>query len=123
MKRDFTYVDDIIEGIFRLVPHIPKPRKNDDSLDMTDPSISFAPYRVFNIGNNNPVDLMHFIEVLESNLGKKAEKNYLPLQDGDVPATFADVDPLMKEVGFKPSTSVEEGIRAFVEWYTAYYDI
>ncbi len=123
MKRDFTYVDDIVEGIFRLVPYIPKPRKNDKNLDMADPSISFAPYRVFNIGNHNPVDLMYFIGVLEENLGRKAEKNYLPLQDGDVPATYADVDPLMEEVEFKPSTPIEDGIKAFVTWYKSYYDI
>ena len=123
MKRDFTYVDDIVEGIFRLVTHVPEPRKNDENLDMTDPSISFAPYRVFNIGNNNPVDLTYFIEVLEENLGMKAEKNYLPLQDGDVPATYADIDPLMEAVGFKPSTPIEKGIKAFVDWYRGYYDI
>jgi len=123
MRRDFTYVDDIVEGIFRLVPHVPQPTKNDDDLDMNNPSISFAPYRVFNIGNNQPVDLTYFIEVLEKNLGKTAEKNYLPLQDGDVPATYADVDALMDAVGFKPSTSIEDGIRNFVTWYKEYYGI
>ncbi len=123
MRRDFTYVDDIVEGIFRLSSHVPQPRKNDHDLDMNDPSISFAPYRVFNIGNNQPVDLTYFIEVLEKNLGKTAEKNYLPLQDGDVPATYADVDPLMEEVGFKPSTTIEDGIRNFVKWYKDYYGI
>jgi len=123
MRRDFTYVDDIVEGIFRLSSHVPQPRKNDLDLDMNDPSISFAPYRVFNIGNNQPVDLTYFIEVLEKNLGKTAEKNYLPLQDGDVPATYADVDPLMEEVGFKPSTTIEDGIRNFVIWYKEYYGV
>jgi UDP-glucuronate 4-epimerase len=123
MKRDFTYVDDIIEGIFRLVPHIPKPRKNDDNLDMTDPSISFAPYRVFNIGNNNPVDLMHFIEVLENCLGRKATKNMLPLQAGDVPATYADITDLERDIGFKPSTPVEEGIEKFASWYREFYKV
>ena len=123
MRRDFTYVDDIVEGIFRLVPHVPQPRKNNNDLDMNDPSISFAPYRVFNIGNNQPVDLTYFIEVLEKNLGKTAEKNYLPLQDGDVPATYADVDPLIEEVGFKPSTTIEDGIHNFVKWYKEYYGV
>lgn len=123
MQRDFTFVNDIVEGIFRLVPHIPQPRKNDKNLDMDDPSISFAPYRIFNIGNNNPVNLTYFIEVLEKNLGKTAEKNYLPLQDGDVPATYADVDALMDEAGFKPSTSIEDGIKAFVDWYKKYYNV
>jgi UDP-glucuronate 4-epimerase len=88
-----------------------------------DPATSFAPYRVFNIGNNNPVELLSFIEVIEKKLGKKAVKNLMPLQDGDVPETFADVDDLMKEVDFKPSTSIEEGIGNFIDWYLSYYKI
>ncbi len=95
----------------------------DWSGDRPDSSTSYAPYKLYNIGNNNPVELMHFIEVLEDCLGKKAEKNLLPIQAGDVPATYADVDDLIKDVGFKPSTPIEEGIRKFVEWYKEYYKV
>src|SRR5690606_27418573 len=109
MKRDFTYVDDIVEGIVRLIPKTPTPSKDWDPLN-PDPARSFAPYRVFNIGNNKPVELLRFIEVIEEKLGKKAIKNFMSIQDGDVPETFADVDDLMEEVGFKPSTSIEDGI-------------
>lgn len=120
MKRDFTYVDDIVEAISRLVPKAASPNP-DWSGNNPDPATSFSPYRIFNIGNNNPVELLHFIEVIEKNLGKKAIKNLMPLQDGDVPETFADVDDLMKEVDFKPATSIEDGIRNFVDWYLNYY--
>ena len=89
--------------------------------DHPDPGTSYAPYKIYNIGNNNPVELLSFIEVLEDCLGKKAEKNFLPLQAGDVPATYADVDDLMRDVGFQPSTPIEEGIRRFVTWYREYY--
>lgn len=122
MKRDFTYVDDIVEGIVRLLPHIPKKNPNWNFAN-PDPATSFAPYKVYNIGNNQPVELIHFIEVLENKLGKKAVKNFLPLQDGDVPETFADVDDLVNDVGFKPSTSIETGIGNFVNWYLDYYKI
>jgi UDP-glucuronate 4-epimerase len=122
MKRDFTYVDDIVEGIVRLIPHMPKgnPSWRDEK---PDPASSFAPYKIYNIGNNNPEELLHFIEVLESKLGKKAVKNFLSLQDGDVPETYADVDDLMIDVGFKPATSIETGIERFVIWYLEYYKI
>lgn len=116
MKRDFTYIDDIIEGVVRVMNRVPEPNTawNGDS---PDPGTSFAPYRIYNIGNNNPVELMRFIETLEDALGMKAEKNLLPIQPGDVPATFADVDDLTQDVGFKPSTPIEEGIKKFIGWY------
>jgi UDP-glucuronate 4-epimerase len=119
-KRDFTYVDDIAEGVVRATDHIATPDPKWSS-DDPDPATSRAPYRVYNIGNNRPVDLSHYIEVLEQCLGKKAEKNLLPLQPGDVPDTFADVEDLVRDVGYRPSTSVEEGVKAFVEWYRDYY--
>ena len=122
MQRDFTYVDDIIEGVVRVMKKIPKPYKA-WSGDNPDPGTSYAPYKVYNIGNNNPVELMSFIETIEKCLGKKAKKNLLPLQAGDVPATYADVDDLMNDVGFKPATPIEVGIRRFVEWYRKYYNI
>ncbi|MEY4931043.1 MAG: hypothetical protein RI909_1767 [Bacteroidota bacterium] len=122
MKRDFTYVDDIVEGIIRLLPHAPVPHPAWNR-ERPDPASSFAPYKVYNIGNNNPVELLHYIEVLESKLGKKAIKNFLPLQEGDVPETFADVDDLMNDVGFKPSTPIETGIGNFVTWYKQYYKV
>jgi UDP-glucuronate 4-epimerase len=120
MKRDFTYVDDIVEGITRLVPTIPTPNASWSGLK-PDPATSFAPYRLYNIGNNKPVELLHFIGVIEEKLGKKAVKNLLPLQEGDVPETFADVDDLIRDVGFKPATSIEEGIGKFIDWYKQYY--
>lgn len=120
MRRDFTYIDDIVESMVRLLP---KPPTGDPSwnAEHPDPSTSYAPYRLFNIGNNQPVELLHFIEVLEKKLGKKAVKNFLPLQPGDVEANFADVADLEQAVGFRPSTSVEEGIGKFVDWYRSYY--
>jgi UDP-glucuronate 4-epimerase len=120
MKRDFTYIDDIVEGVVKVAETIPHPN-HDWSGSHPDPATSCAPYKLYNIGNNNPVELMDFIEALEVNLNKKAEKNFLPMQAGDVPATYADVDDLEKDVGFKPSTSVETGIKKFVEWYKGYY--
>jgi UDP-glucuronate 4-epimerase len=122
MQRDFTYIDDIVEGVVRVIDRIPGPNP-DWSGNRPDPSSSYAPYKLYNIGNNNPVELMQFIKVLEDCLGKKAEKNLLPLQAGDVPATYADVDDLIRDVGFKPSTTIEEGIRKFVDWYKEYYKI
>lgn len=122
MKRDFTYIDDIVEGLVRLLPRIPQPDANWSGMH-PDPATSFAPYRLYNIGNNSPVELMRFIEVLEEKLGRKAEKNFLPIQDGDVPETYADVNDLMRDTGFKPSTSIEEGIGKFVEWYKSFYGI
>ncbi len=122
MRRDFTYIDDIIEGVIRTMERIPG-GDPDWSGDNPDPGTSFAPYKIYNIGNNNPVDLMHFIETLEKYLGKKAEKNFLPMQPGDVPATYADVDDLTRDVGFKPDTPIEDGIIRFVEWYRSYYNV
>jgi UDP-glucuronate 4-epimerase len=120
MRRDFTYIDDIVEGVVRVIDSIPQPNPQ-WSGDDPDSATSYAPYRLYNIGNNNPVELMKFIEVLEDCLGMKAEKNFLPIQAGDVPATYADVDDLMRDVGFKPATSIEEGITKFIEWYREYY--
>lgn len=122
MKRDFTYVDDIVEAIARLVPRAPEPDKTWSGL-APDPSSSFAPYRVYNIGNNKPVELLKFIEVIEQKTGKKAIKNFMPIQEGDVPETYADVDDLMRDVGFKPSTPIETGVENFVDWYRGYYKI
>lgn len=122
MKRDFTYIDDIIEGVVRLIDKIPEPNPN-WSGDKPDPGTSYAPYRLYNIGNNQPVELMRFIETIERALGKEAVKEFLPLQAGDVPQTYADVDDLMRDVGFKPSTTIEEGIAKFVEWYKDYYGV
>lgn len=120
MRRDFTYIDDIVEGVVRVCDHVPAP-DNAWNGDNPDPATSYAPYRIYNIGNNNPVELLHFIETLERSLGRTAVKNLLPIQAGDVPATSADVDDLMNDVGFRPSTPIEEGIRKFVEWYRGYY--
>lgn len=120
MRRDFTYIDDIVEGVFRVSGKIPAPNPGWNG-DSPDPATSSAPYKIYNIGNNNPVELMGFIEAIEKALGKKAEKNFLPIQAGDVPATYADVDDLIKDVGFKPSTPIEEGVARFVDWYREYY--
>jgi len=119
-RRDFTYIDDIVEGVVRVLDKIPAPNP-DWSGDTPDSATSTAPYRLYNIGNNQPVELMHYIEVLEDCLGKKAEKNMLPLQPGDVPATYADVADLVRDVGYKPDMSVEQGIANFVVWYRDYY--
>ncbi len=122
MERDFTYVDDIVEGIVLVIDRIPQANPDWDSAN-PDPGSSYAPYKLYNIGNNNPVKLIQFIEVLETCLGKKARKNMLPMQLGDVPVTYADVDDLIRDIGFKPATSIEEGIRKFVEWYREYYQV
>jgi UDP-glucuronate 4-epimerase len=121
-RRDFTYVDDIVEGITRTLdqPAAANPLWTGNN---PDPATSKAPYRIYNIGSNNPVELLHFIEVLEDCLGKKAIKNMLPMQPGDVPDTYADVDALIKDVNYKPSTSVEVGIERFVKWYRDYYRV
>jgi len=120
MQRDFTYIDDIIEGIVRVLDHAPLPNPDWDA-SCPDPSASSAPYRLYNIGNNRPVELGLFIEILEECLGKKATRNLLPLQPGEVLVTFADVDDLMHAVGFKPSVSLEEGLRRFTDWYQEYF--
>jgi UDP-glucuronate 4-epimerase len=118
--RDFTYIDDIVEGVVRTADKVAQPDPDWRS-DDPDPAQSSAPYRIYNIGNNNAVDLMPFIACLEKALGREAEKNFLPLQPGDVPKTFADIDDLITDVGFKPSTPIEDGIARFVEWYRSYY--
>jgi UDP-glucuronate 4-epimerase len=122
MRRDFTYIDDIVEGIVRIMERAPEPNP-DWNGDAPDPGTSYAPYRVYNIGNNQPVELMRYIEVLEECLGKKAEKDFMPLQMGDVPATYADIDDLARDFGFHPRTSVEEGISRFVRWYREYFGV
>jgi UDP-glucuronate 4-epimerase len=120
MRRDFTYIDDIVEGVIRVADRTPEPNAG-WSGDAPDPGTSSAPYKIYNIGNNQPVELLQFIEVLEKCLGKKAEKKLLPIQPGDVPATYADVDDLMADVGFRPATPITEGIARFVAWYGEYY--
>jgi UDP-glucuronate 4-epimerase len=122
MKRDFTYIDDIIEGVIRVVDHVAESNPN-WSGNTPDPATSYAPYKNYNIGNNQPVELMHFIETLENCLGIKAKKNLLPMQAGDVSVTYADVDSLVEDVGFKPNTSIEVGIERFVQWYRSYYQV
>lgn len=120
MERDFTYIDDIVEGIVKLIEKAPAANKEwDESKD--DLSTSFAPYKIYNIGNNNPVQLMRFINALESALGKEAEKVYMDMQPGDVLRTYADVSDLERDINFKPSTSIEDGLKKFVEWYEGYY--
>jgi UDP-glucuronate 4-epimerase len=121
-KRDFTFVDDIVEGVVRTLDQVATPNP-DWSSDTPDPATSSAPFRVYNIGNNNPVDLEHYIKVLEDCLGKKAEQNLLPLQPGDVPETYADVSDLINDVDYKPETTVEHGVKQFVNWYREYYKI
>jgi UDP-glucuronate 4-epimerase len=122
MERDFTYIDDIVEGIVKLIGKAPAANKDwDESKD--DLSTSFAPYKIYNIGNNNPVQLMRFINALESALGKEAEKIYMDMQPGDVLRTYADVSDLERDINFKPSTSIEEGLTKFVEWYEEYFKV
>ena len=122
MQRDFTYIDDIIEGVVRVMARLPEanPAWRGDNPDQ---GTSYAPYKIYNIGNNNPVQLLEFIEEIERALGKEAQKEFLDLQPGDVPATYADVDDLMQDVGFKPETSIATGIRRFIDWYRDYYAV
>jgi UDP-glucuronate 4-epimerase len=122
MKRDFTYVDDIVEGILRVMRNVPAGNQAWKG-DQPDPASSFAPYRIYNIGNNQPVSLLTFIETIEQALGKTAIKNLMPLQPGDVEATFADIDDLTRDTGFRPSTSIEQGVARFIDWYKEYYKI
>jgi len=122
MIRYFTYVDDIVEGVIRAIDNTARPDPN-WSGDKPDSATSYAPYRVYNIGNNQPVELMRYIRVLEGALGRKADLDLLPMQEGDVPATYANVDALQNDVGFRPRTPVEEGVRRFVEWYKDYYRV
>ena len=119
-RRDFTYVDDIVEGVVRASDRIAQPDPK-WSGEHPDPGTSRAPYRLYNIGNNQPVELMRYIEVIEQELGRKAEKNLLPMQPGDVPDTFADIDDLERDVGYRPTTPVEVGVKRFVEWYLDFY--
>ena len=122
MRRDFTYIDDIAEGVIRIADHtaIGNPDWNGDH---PDPGSSRAPYRIYNIGNNSPVEVMHLIQVLQDALGRKAELNLLPMQPGDVPATWADIDDLARDIDFKPATSIETGVNRFVEWYREFYHV
>ena len=122
MQRDFTYIDDIIEGVVRIMARLPEPNPAWNG-DNPDPGTSYARYKIYNIGNNNPVELMEFIGVIEKVLGKKAKKEFLDLQPGDVPATYADIDDLIKDVGFKPETTIETGIKQFILWYNEYYGV
>lgn len=122
MIRDFTYIDDIVEGVVRTLDHTAQPNQSWDG-HQPDPATSYAPYRVYNIGNNNPVKLMDFIEAIEKAVGKEAIKNMMPMQPGDVPSTCADVSALEADVGFKPNTSVEKGIEQFVAWYRDYFKV
>jgi len=122
MERDFTYVDDIIEGIVRLIPKPPTPNSEWSGKD-PDPATSFAPYRIFNIGNSSPVQLMDFIREIEKQLGKKAEKNMMDMQPGDVPKTWADVEDLFEYIDFRPEVGIEKGIENFIEWYRKYYKL
>ena len=120
MRRDFTFICDFVQGMVRLLDKPPVSNPNWDRMS-PDPSSSYAPYKIYNIGNNQPVKLLDFIETLESLLGVKAKMEFLPMQPGDVEATYADIDDLQKAVGFHPSTSIEDGLRKFVEWYRSYY--
>lgn len=121
-KRDFTYIDDIVEGVIRTLDHVAEPNP-DWSGENPDSATSAAPYRLYNIGNNQPVELLRYIEIIENCVGKKSERNLLPLQPGDVPDTYADVEALVNDVGYKPNTPIEEGVKRFVEWYRDFYQV
>jgi len=121
-KRDFTYIDDIVEGVIRTLDNVAAPNPEWTGMD-PDSATSKAPYKIYNIGSNKPCELMRYIEIIEECVGKKAEMNMLPLQPGDVPATYADVDALIKDVDYKPNTSIEEGVAKFVEWYRDFYKV
>jgi len=122
MQRDFTYIDDIVEGVVRVMANLPQPDPA-WSGKQPDPGTSYAPYKIYNIGNNSPIELMAFVEAIEEALGMTAEKEFLDLQAGDVPATYADVDDLMQDVGFKPETPIKTGIQCFVDWYRGFYGV
>jgi UDP-glucuronate 4-epimerase len=122
MQRDFTYIDDIVEGVVRVMGRLPAPNPAWTG-ERPDPGTSYAPYRIYNIGNNQPVPLMTFIETIEKALGREARKEMLPLQPGDVPATYADIDDLVRDVGFRPATPIAEGIARFIAWYREYYKV
>jgi UDP-glucuronate 4-epimerase len=120
MSRDFTYIDDIVDGIIKVIDN---PAQSNEKWDAQDPEISSssAPYKIYNIGNNAPLSLMEFIETIEKTLGKNAEKNYMPMQDGDVVSTFADTSGLIKDFNYKPDTQLSDGIREFIGWYCEFY--
>lgn len=120
MMRDFTYIDDIVDGIVRLLDHPPKANPEFDRENPI-PSASYAPYKIYNIGNNQPIKLMDFIETLEKHIGIEAKKEFLPMQAGDVKATYADIDDLQQTTGFKPTTTIDDGLKQFVDWYMEYY--
>jgi UDP-glucuronate 4-epimerase len=122
MERDFTYIDDIVEAVARLTDIVPAPNPAWNS-DDPDPGTSRAPYKLYNIGNHNPVKLMYLLEVLEKCLGRQAIKEYLPMQPGDVPATYADVEDLARDAGFAPKTPIEVGVERFVRWYRDFYRV
>jgi len=122
MKRDFTFIDDLVECVVRLVPKIAQPSA-DWSAVKPDPATSFAPYRIYNVGNNSTIELMRYIELIEEKLGKKAIKKLMPMQEGDVPEALANVDDLMNEINFRPSTPIEQGVGKFIDWYIDYYNI
>ena len=122
MQRDFTYIDDIVEGVVRVLHKIPTPNAHWSS-NHPDPGTSYAPYKIYNIGNNNPVQLSEFISEIEKAVGRTAVKNYMDIQPGDVPATYADIDDLVADVGFKPSTPLSRGIQMFIEWFKSYYKL
>jgi UDP-glucuronate 4-epimerase len=122
MRRDFTYVDDLVESIVRLIPKVATPDKNWNGLT-PNPATSFAPYRLYNVGNSSTVELIRYIEIIEEKLGRKAIKNFLPMQEGDVPDALADVDDLVREIDFKPSTPIEVGVGKFIDWYLDYYQV
>jgi len=121
-QRDFTYIDDIVEGVIRTLDNVATPNSKWNG-DAPDPATSASPYRIYNIGNNQPTQLMRYIEIIEKCVGKEAIKNYLPLQAGDVPATYADVDDLVRDVGYKPATPIETGVENFVRWYKEFYKV
>ncbi|MBD2414688.1 capsular biosynthesis protein CpsI [Nostoc calcicola FACHB-389] len=120
MRRDFTYIDDVVEGVVRVINKIPRPNSH---CSEAHPGTSNAPYKIYNIGNNQPIELIQFIECIENCLGKKAKKNMLPIQLGDVPQTYANIDDLFQDIGFMPNTSIEVGIRNFIKWYKYYYKV
>ena len=122
MRRDFTYIDDVVKSVVRLIDHVPAPDPNWSSAT-PDPASSDAPWRVYNIGNNNPVELMEVVRLIEHNIGRKSKRELLPMQPGDVYATYADIDDLMREVGFKPATPLADGISRFVGWYKSYHGL
>jgi UDP-glucuronate 4-epimerase len=121
MRRDFTYVDDVTEALVRLIDHVPQGNPQWSGA-APDPGSSAAPWRIYNIGNNKPEELTRVVAILEQELGRKAERQLLPMQPGDVPATYADIDDLVREVDFRPATTIEDGIRRFAAWYRSYHD-